>query len=849
MHISIQTKLLAFCVLLVVLTAVSTAATYYLLLKQDKQQESQQRIQIAFDVISDDLAHQHQFYSQQVQEFVKNNSTIEWALFTYQTDAAKLSDPLFIVSYLTPFAGKLKDFSNVIGARHLALYGADQRLIVAYQRDETNELLGIYTTSSQGQPSFLSVQATSMLLGTKTIPNLPLPATFSASYPEALPQTITIMNFRQNTSLGVRVVMPIVRKGEFVGALVGEIMYAQSMAERYTALSKTSVNFFAGEELSIGTFRAQASITSESLSNLPTCDTLTTARQAIPVASLIVDERPYYQGACAFMAGQQRIGAMTISLSQTIAREAIRRVLTAVLTISAIVACVGFGISVIFSRKTIHIIHALVRVMSAAAEGDLRASAIGTTNDELGLLARRLNQMISQLRTISKQVQNSSLAVNGSADTILQQMGSLMTHMEQQVTSIQQTTGSVEKVNRFIDIVAQNTAELLTTAAMILSSIQETQGSIKEVSASTGALTTNLHLISASVEQVSQSSKQVSEDTGRLEELARQTETEIQRIDQSLRGVAQHAEHNQQSARKTMEAATTGQVSVEASVHGMTELKTVVTNTAQIIREVNSWGEQVSSILDIVDEIAEQTTLLSLNASIISAQAGEHGRGFAVVANEIKELATRTQHSTREIATLIHALQKKTEEGVKNTKEGIIKAEEGVQLAQAVKDVLRTILEQATQASHRASDTVRVIQQTTDSGQVISASMKDVTEKVSHIRSALHREGADIEQVVSAVENISGMAEQVNRATLEQQKAADQITRSMQAAVEKFNDISEQTESLRQDSRQMLLAMETIQSITGNILHDTSDISGTTVKNLAHESDMLQEIVQIFKTS
>jgi methyl-accepting chemotaxis protein len=852
MNISIQTKLLAFCVLLVVLTAVSTSATYYILLKQDKQQESQQRIQIAFDLIFDDLAQQHQFYVRQMEEFINNNSVLEWSLFTYKTEPAKLSEPLFIVSYLAPFAGKLKDFSDVIGARQLALYAADQRLLAVYRRDDTDEidgLLGIYVTSSQGQPSFISVEDASMLLGTKTIPDTPLPASLSASYPENIPQTVMITTFRQDMQLGVRVAMPIARKGELVGVLVGEILYSQTMVDRYAALSKTDVNVFAGENFSLGTLRAQTSLAPQILNDAPACDAPASTRRTIPVTSLIFDEQPYYQGYCVLVSGPQRIGAVTVSLSQAIARAAIRKVLTAVLTIAAIVACVGFGVSVLFSRKSIHTIHALVRVMSAAAEGDLRASAISATRDEFGLLARRLNQMISQLRSISKQVQGSSSAVNGSADTILQQMGSLMTHMEQQVTSVQETTGSVGKVNQFVDSVAQNTSELLTTSALILSSIQEMQGSIKEVSTSTGALTTNLHLISASVDQVNQSAKQVSEDTGKLEELAHQTRTEIQRIDQSLRGVSEHAEHNQQSAQKTMDAATMGQVSVDASVHGITELKKVVTNTAEIIREVNSWGEQVSSILDIVDEIASQTSLLALNASIISAQAGAHGRGFAVVADEIKELATRTQLSTREIATLIHALQKKTAEGVKNTEDGITKAEEGVQLAQAVKAALATILDQATQASDRAADTVQVIHQTTASSQVISTSMNGVTEMVSHIRSALQTEGADIEQVVSAVENISGMAEQVSRATLEQQKAAEQIIRSMQDATEKFSGLSDQTASLRQDSHQMLTAMETIQTITEKILHDTADISGTTVKTLSEQSEILQNSVQIFKVS
>jgi methyl-accepting chemotaxis protein len=142
-----------------------------------------------------------------------------------------------------------------------------------------------------------------------------------------------------------------------------------------------------------------------------------------------------------------------------------------------------------------------------------------------------------------------------------------------------------------------------------------------------------------------------------------------------------------------------------------------------------------------------------------------------------------------------------------------------------------------------------MLQHTAGSSQLIGASMNQVTEMVSHIRHALQEERTDIEQVVSAVENISGMAKQVNRASLEQEKSSEQIARSMEDATERFSGISDQTETLRQEANQILAAMRTIELVSENISRNAAIISSETVENLVKHSDTLQNIVRVFKLS
>jgi len=327
------------------------------------------------------------------------------------------------------------------------------------------------------------------------------------------------------------------------------------------------------------------------------------------------------------------------------------------------------------------------------------------------------------------------------------------------------------------------------------------------------------------------------------------TGTAIFRIEQSLCGVSENADQSQNLAKETMDAALRAQAAVDASIHGMNDLKEAVAQTADIIQEMNVWGGRINSILDIVNEITEQTSLLALNASIISAQAGTHGRGFAVVADEIKELAIRTKTSTKEIETLIHELQAKTADGVRKTSTGIAKADQGVQLSNAVQEALNTILDSATRSSSGASNTAQVVQQTVTDSQLISASINRVTDMVSQIRAAIYKQEQDIEQVVTATEMISGMAEQVNRASVEQRRTTDQMAENMEQVAHRFSVISQQTSELKHNVAQIVRAMHLTESTTTETLRNATNISTETVTNLLHESEILQKIVNIFQVS
>ncbi len=818
MQLSIRGKLLLLCTLLVLFTSSGLSITYYVLSAQEKKLELRERIQITFEIIFDDITQRRQQYSDRIERYLEQDDSLFMATGLLPNDDSESLSTQSLGPLRSLFSSQLRLLRAFASFDRIALYTPNGRLLSFYQPTPDDS------------------------------PTSDLAAAFPRQYERTLPEATLDEFFIEDQQIGIRLFWPLTEEDQVQGVIIGDAFWTPEMFERYTQLSKADINVFAGIRYSLGSLPEHSALELEVIRKAPTCSVLMVDDiHNLAFSQVTLNGEPYYQSVCQLKAGREAVGALTVNFSQAIERQAIRKIRNWVLAVSALTLGIGGGLSFLFSRKTIQSIQNIVRVIGMVSDGDFRPVSIIAGRDEIGRLAGHLHQMTDTFRNITEQVQQAASVIAGSSDIILEQSDGLLVSMEQQSGSVENVGTSLEAITQFIDVVSGNTNELLSASSQILASIQETHASISAVTHSTGALSEDLQRITGSIEQVEQTIKHVSEQTMQLDDAATYTEAEIQRIDESLQELSGNADQTQHLANETSEAATRGQQSVEASLQGMIELKDVISETAQIVQEVNSWGGQVSSFLGIVDDITEQTSLLALNASIISAQAGERGRGFAVVAAEIKELATRTKSSTKEINTLVDKLQKKTADGVSRIEVGLRKADQGIVLANAVQEAFGDILERATRSSKRAADTTQVVQKTVAGGQLINSQITRVTEMVSDIKRALQQENVEVGQVAGAVERIRDMAEQVNRANREQELAAHEIERSMGYVAVKFSDISEQTATLQAEAREIMNAMQTIDSVTEQTLQNAALISGDSVKNLVRQSDVLGKIVAFFR--
>ncbi|GAB1255665.1 methyl-accepting chemotaxis protein [Aurantivibrio plasticivorans] len=161
----------------------------------------------------------------------------------------------------------------------------------------------------------------------------------------------------------------------------------------------------------------------------------------------------------------------------------------------------------------------------------------------------------------------------------------------------------------------------------------------------------------------------------------------------SVKSVAERANESSEAAQSTEQSTSQAQNSMAKNIHSIQQLADALLNTQSQVTSMETFSNKVSSVLEVIVGIAEQTNLLALNAAIEAARAGEQGRGFAVVADEVRTLAQRTQSSTAEIHSIIENLQSGTENVVRAMKDGLDHSEICVKTATEASDVLQQVIE------------------------------------------------------------------------------------------------------------------------------------------------------------
>ena len=370
----------------------------------------------------------------------------------------------------------------------------------------------------------------------------------------------------------------------------------------------------------------------------------------------------------------------------------------------------------------------------ARGEGDLTQTININSKDEIGRMARYFNETIGKIRTLVVHIKKRSTALSGIG-------GELATNMDQTATAVNEITANIQSIKgRMIN---QST------------SVSETHATMEQI-------TLNINKLNGHVEEQTQS---VAQSSSAIEEML----ANIQSVTNTLMNNAENVKEL-----------------TDASEVGRTGLQEVATDIQEIARE----SEGLLEINSVMENIASQTNLLSMNAAIEAAHAGEAGKGFAVVADEIRKLAESSSEQSKTISNVLKKIKSSIDKITKSTE---------------------TVLT-------RFGD--------------IDSSVKTVADQEEHIRNAMEEQGEGSKQVLKAISQVNDITRKVKEGSQEMLQGSKEVIRESK-------NLESSTQEVSGGVNEMASGADSI----NDAVHRVNDLCGKNRENI----DLLMQEVSRFK--
>lgn len=288
--------------------------------------------------------------------------------------------------------------------------------------------------------------------------------------------------------------------------------------------------------------------------------------------------------------------------------------------------------------------------------------------------------------------------------------------------------------------------------------VREVEHSALQVASTAEELSASSEQTTTSTEKVADSIQHVAEGAEKQANAIQQNVQVIEKVTEEVERIAEHSQHVSELANIAIEEAQQGGEAVNETVHQMNSIYNSVKESNLIIQSLYDRSKKVSSILDVITEIADQTNLLALNAAIEAARAGEHGKGFSVVANEVKKLAEQSQLSVKNISEIIQGIQKDTENSVQIMNQVTENVQSGVQISHNTIEKFNKIYKSMMKVTPQMDKISAASQQLSSAIQEVAANINELASIAKRNQETAEDVAASTEEQLAAMEEISSSA-------------------------------------------------------------------------------------------
>jgi len=581
-----------------------------------------------------------------------------------------------------------------------------------------------------------------------------------------------------------------------------------------------------------------------------------TVREKIKVGDAeIFSLNPFYfkkgmQVSAPVNSGSSKIGEVTIHFSGRSINDNIKKSMGIIMIVQGIaLMTLGFFMVYFFQKNIKRPVQEINSTIAKITNGDLTATIPDLGDNEIGSIAKGVGVLELRLKQMIAKINETAMNVGMAIKRVDHTYQIASEGISSQAVAVKNGIRSIQLANKSQREVSENIEKLLNFSTENVKSLFEMKATAEEMSSQTERLFRSAEDSYSVVLEMSQSSKSISAHSGEARSAVEDTSASVEEIGASVREVEAYAIDSSKIADTVKEITSgVGMMSVVNAVEGMDSISDQVQKSAEIIQRLGTRSVDIEKVLSVIRDVTEQTNLLSLNAAILAAQAGEYGKSFSVVADEIRALSERTASSTRDIGGIVKTIQKDIKDAVHAVDNAKLKVDDGNTLVVKVGEALREILN----ASVQSSDMTKAIERATGEQ---SLGLKQITSAVEEIRkvvvgvtkSTKEQENA-LSYLLEGVGDVKEVAELSKRSASEQAEGARIITRNIELANEKINQINTNELNQKKVNTEIIDAMENINSIGTVTMENMEEVSNS-LSTLVREIEALKQEMEVFKIS
>ena len=507
---------------------------------------------------------------------------------------------------------------------------------------------------------------------------------------------------------------------------------------------------------------------------------------------------------------------------------------------------VGGLVSAVMAGQIAGSVRAMTSYAEQVAAGNLTSfKGKIERRDELGSLVTSFQAMSGNLAQLIRQVREAFQRVEEGTQLVRVHLTSTLDNTREQDAAGQQLDQQVRSIRKAAGEISMLMESLSQLAEEVSSSVLQMIASIDEIAGNTEGLNEAVNTVASTLAQNVAAIREIDSSVETLNRFVEETSAAITQMEGSIRQIEGNAVETRKATELVASEAQTGVRAMEQSNAEIMRLQASFEATTNVMRLLGQRSEEVGNVLSVIDEVMEQTHLLALNAAIIAAQAGEHGKSFAVVAGEIKELAGKTSVSTREIATIIEAVQRDVHQAVQSVSAQTQLVESSVassneasrvfeRIQAAVKPSLQMVQEIARATNEQARGALSIVRAT-----------EQLRDLAHNLRRGTKEQTLGSEQILEAVNRIRTLSEEMRRATAEQSAGSAIIRQAMDKLTAAVGEVMAQIQIQGRANQEVERVMNTFGKTNAANVGNIQESSGQ-VEELAQRAEEVARVLSKF---